>query len=199
MGSSLPENQPSRALREAAWRSYVERCAARDQAALAALYDESSGLVYTLVLRMLGDAADAEEVTMDVYSQVWRSAAGYDAARGTVAAWLVAMARSRALDKIRSRSGRVQREQPLMEIEETAAWAASPESDAEASQRRRHVFVALASLPPEQSQAVQLAFFSGLTHSELAERLGQPLGTVKTRIRQGMMKLRDQLGVYAAS
>jgi len=163
--------------------------------ALASLYDESSKLVYAIALRLLGQAADAEEVTLDVYAQVWRTAATYRSERGSVTAWLTTLARSRALDRARSRVSRARFEEPMMEVTEMKAEAdeASPEMKTAAAQRRRHVLSALATLSPEQREAVQLAFFSDLTHSELAEKLQQPLGTVKTRIRLGMMKLREQL------
>jgi RNA polymerase sigma-70 factor (ECF subfamily) len=183
--------------REQAWRRNVERCASGDHAALAALYDDSSPLVYSVAMRMLADTADAEEVTMDVYTQVWRTAPSYEAERGSVTAWLVTLARSRAIDRLRARASRVQREQPLVEFTDLQADTASPESATEAGMRRQRVLAALATLSPEQREAVELAFFSGLSHTELAGRLGQPLGTVKTRIRSGMIKLREQLEAYA--
>lgn len=179
--------------RDVTWRNYIERSAGGDQSALAQLYDESSPLVYSLALRMLGDAADAEEVTMDVYTQVWRTAARYDDARGSPMAWLVTLTRSRAIDRARSRAGRTEREEPILDFSLVREERESPEAAAETGQRRKRVQAALSKLSPEQREAIQLAFFSGLTHSELARRLGQPLGTVKTRIRSGMMKLREQL------
>jgi RNA polymerase sigma-70 factor (ECF subfamily) len=175
----------------------VDRCAAGDQSALAALYDESSSLAYSLAMRLLGDTADAEEVTLDVYTQVWRTAASYDRARGSVVSWLVTLARSRAIDRLRSRANRTQREQPILEFSDFEAVTASPEQQVAFSQRSQRVRAAMASLAPEQSEALQLAFFSGLSHSELAKRLGQPLGTVKSRIRSGMMKLRMELEPFA--
>jgi len=180
-----------------AWKHYIDRCAAGDQSAMAQLYDESSSLVYSVALRMLGDAADAEEVTLDVYTQVWRTAATYDPNRGKATAWLVTLARSRAIDRLRSRGGRDRRELPILQSEEMRSDSASPELMTDTAQRRRHIIAALATLSREQREAIELAFFSGLTHCELAERLGQPLGTVKTRIRLGMMKLREQLEGYA--
>ena len=182
---------------DVAWKHYIDRCATGDQSAMAQLYDESSPLVYSVALRVLGDTADAEEVTLDVYTQVWRTAATYDPNRGKVTAWLATLARSRAIDRLRSRSGRDRRELPILQFEEMRADSASPELVTDTAQRRRRIMTALAALSPEQREAIELAFFSGLTHSELAERLGQPLGTVKTRIRLGMMKLREQLEAYA--
>jgi RNA polymerase sigma-70 factor (ECF subfamily) len=184
-------------MRELAWKEYVGRAADGDQSGLADLYDESSSLVYSVALRMLGHREDAEEVTLDVYTQVWRTAASYDPSRGTVAAWLVTQARSRAIDRMRARGGRMEREQPMVKFFDLEADAPSPEQESEAGQRRRRLLAALATLAPEQREAIQLAFFSDLTHGELASHLGQPLGTVKSRIRLGMIKLREQLELYA--
>jgi len=195
MGSK-PELAP-RAMRDSAWKEYVGRAAGGDQSGLSALYDESSSLVYSVVVRMLGHREDAEEVTLDVYTQVWRTAAGYDPSRGTVAAWLVTQARSRAIDRMRTRGGRMEREQPMVKFFDLEVDAPSPEQESEASQRRRRLLAALGTLAPEQREAIQLAFFSDLTHGELATRLGQPLGTVKSRIRLGMIKLREKLDLYA--
>jgi RNA polymerase sigma-70 factor (ECF subfamily) len=186
-----------KALQEAQWRSLLTRIAGAEQAALGQLYDESSALVYSLVLRVLGNEADAEEVTMDVYTQVWKSASVYDGSRGTVTAWLVTLARSRAIDRVRGRTSRAKKEAPLPEAFDAPDGAISPEQKTEEGMRRFRVMAALATLPAEQREVVELAFYSGLTHSELAERLNQPLGTVKTRIRAGMTKLREQLGAMA--
>jgi RNA polymerase sigma-70 factor (ECF subfamily) len=186
-----------RAMRESAWKEYVGRAAVGDQSGLAALYDESSSLVYSVALRMLGHREDAEEVTLDVYTQVWRTAANYDPSRGTVAAWLVTQARSRAIDRMRARGGRMEREQPMVKFFDLEVDAPSPEQESEAGQRRRRLLAALATLAQEQREVIQLAFFSDLTHGELASQLGQPLGTVKSRIRLGMIKLREQLELYA--
>lgn len=189
---------PLKAAREALWRDYLSRCAAGDQNALAAFYDESSQLVYSMVLRLLGNAADAEEVTMDVYTQVWRNAASYEDSRGAVTTWLITLTRSRAIDRLRSRSGRLQNETAFPETFDLPSGGISPERQSEETQRRRRVIAAVQTLPPEQREVVRLAFFGGLTHSELAVRLQQPLGTVKTRLRTGMMKLREQLTPLSA-
>lgn len=182
-----------KAAQEVAWRGCVARMATGDQAGLADLYDASSRLVYSVVLRIVRRAEDAEEVTLDVFTQVWKSAASYDASRGSVAAWLVMLARSRAIDRIRSLTPREQNERPMPDVFEPPTSQPTPERETEDSQRRRRVVSALSVLPAEQRELLQLAFFEGLTHSELAARLNQPLGTVKTRIRMGMMKLREQL------
>jgi RNA polymerase sigma-70 factor (ECF subfamily) len=176
------------------WSQCIQRAARGDQQALAELYDQSSRLIYSVALRIAGNPADAEEITLDVYSQVWKLAKDYTPDRGSPSAWLVMMARSRALDKVRSRVSRTQHETTL----ETAFDAASPGESAEDSalnsENRRRIQRAMQELSEDQRQAIELSFFSGMTHSELAERLGQPLGTVKTRIRLGMMKLRTALG-----
>ena len=184
-----------RSAREAAWSNYVRRCAESDQSALGSLYDESSRHVYGVVLSVLRDVSDAEEITLDVYSQVWRSAALYSAQRGSVVAWLLTLARSRAIDRLRSRVNRQNREQPISESPgfNFPSTDSTPEESAAASQVRVRIQQALGGLPPDQREAVELAYFSGLSHSELAAHLGQPLGTVKTRIRMGMIKLREQL------
>jgi len=171
---------------------YVRGIAAADQSALGALYDATNRLIYGMALRILNNPEDAEEVTLDIYTQVWRNAASFDEGRGSVTAWLMTMARSRAIDKLRSGANRVRREEALTDLD-----VAAPAPAAEQSGIRREVETALKSLAPEQREAIELAYWYGYSHSELADRLGQPLGTVKTRIRMGMMKLRSQLGALA--
>jgi RNA polymerase sigma-70 factor (ECF subfamily) len=196
MGSGA--TSASRNAREGVWMQYVQRCALEDTRALGKLYDESSSLVYAVALRVLTNEADAEEVTLDVYTQVWRTASGYDPARGSVTAWLITMARSRSIDKLRSRATRAGLEEPLVAASvEFSSGAADPEKHTLISQQRGRILSALQTLTAEQRQALELAYFSGLSHSELASRLGQPLGTVKTRIRLGMMKMRELLEDYA--
>ncbi|HTQ54832.1 MAG TPA: sigma-70 family RNA polymerase sigma factor [Bryobacteraceae bacterium] len=182
----------SRAEFESNWRNLIRRIAAADQGALAALYDTSNRLVYGMVLRVLENAADAEEVTLDIYSQVWRSAARFDGQRGTAVAWLLTIARTRAIDRLRAGGKRASFETPLEGTDVRAAAVPPVEPGV-----GREVAAALASLAPEQREAIELAYWHGYSHSELADRLGQPLGTVKTRIRMGMMKLRAQLGALA--
>jgi len=179
------------------WEELVRRCAQADQGALAELYDQSSQLVYGVALRVLSNQADAEEVTIDVYNQVWRTAAGFEQTRGSVTAWLVMLARSRAIDRVRARSTRDKREEPMFERSDFASSESSPEESTEAGERTRRIRQALASLPEDQRRAVELAFFSGLSHSELAEHLGLPLGTIKTRIRSSMIKLKESLAEFA--
>jgi RNA polymerase sigma-70 factor (ECF subfamily) len=173
--------------------SLVQQIAAGDQSALAALYDTTNRLIYGLVLRVLNDISSAEEVLLDVYTQVWRQAASYDTSRGTPLAWLTTIARSRAIDRLRSGWQDQQRKEPLESLGEAPATAASPEEMTVASERQRFVRSALDQLSPEQREVIELAYYSGLSHSEIAARLNQPLGTVKTRTRLGMMKLREAL------
>ena len=193
-GSFGPRAVPLRSP-DAEWSDFIERAAAGEQQALAKLYDSSSRLTYSIALRILGNQADAEEVTADVYSQVWRSAKDYSPLRGSPSTWLVMLARSRALDRLRSRATRDRVETALDQVQELRFSGDAPEQAAVLNQRRDKIRQAMSTLGAEQRQAIELAFLSGMSHSELAEKLGQPLGTVKTRIRLGMAKLREALGV----
>jgi RNA polymerase sigma-70 factor (ECF subfamily) len=174
------------------WDQRLRAAAGGDSQAFAAFYDESSPLVYALLLRILRNPADAEEVTLDVYAHIWRKASDYDPSRGSVKSWLVMLARSRAIDRLRSKA-RSAGEEPLTSIMEVPSGGADPESSSFMSEQRKLILRALQALSPEQRQAIELAYFGGLSQSELAARLQQPLGTVKTRIRLGMMKLREEL------
>lgn len=191
MGTAFARARPACA-REEIWRDFLQRAASGDHDAFAAFYDATCSFVYSLALRILGNQADAEEVTLDVYVQVWRNPARFDEHRGGITAWLSMMARSRALDRCRSSGARHRWEEPSGDFEEPAVRD-TPERLAVQSQDRRDVAQALATLSAEQRQVIELAYFGGLSQSELAEHLGVPLGTVKTRVRLGMMKLREQL------
>lgn len=171
----------------------IGQIAAGDQSALTVLYDSTRRLVYGLVLRILGDTATAEEVLLDVYSQVWRQASSYDRRRGAPLAWIMTIARTRAIDRLRSGRQEYQRKEPLETAVNQPANAVNPEEASVIAERRRIVRSALESLTAEQREVIELAYYSGLSHSEIAARLGQPLGTVKTRTRLGMMKLRERL------
>jgi RNA polymerase sigma-70 factor (ECF subfamily) len=175
------------------WLHYIERSAGGDQAAFAALYDATRNLVYSIALRILREPADAEEVTLDVYMQVWRNAKDYTDRRGSVDAWLALLARSRSIDHLRSRASRTRREEPFPEFAQFRSTEPGPERETQIAQHRSKVAAAIATLSPEQREVIELAFFAGLTHSELADQLSQPLGTVKTRVRQGMIKIRALL------
>ncbi len=167
-----------------------------DQQALAQLYDETNRLVYSLVYRILGESGAAEEVTLDVYMQVWRQAGRYDAQRGTLLTWLITIARSRAIDYLRATRQHSQQTDQL-ELVVVQPPVTTKEADVEKSvlltERGHIVRRALMTLPPEQREVIELSYFLGLSHSEIALRLNQPLGTVKTRVRLGLMKLRELL------
>jgi len=177
---------------EQEWETLIRRTAQGDQQALGAFYDATSPLVYGLALRILGNTATAEEVTLDVYTQVWRQAAVYNAQRGTPSAWLFMLTRSRAIDLVRSQA-QEQKRIASLEVAETFTAISTPEESSVATERRRLVQAAFAVLTPEQREALELAYFSGLSQGDIAARLGLPLGTVKTRIRLGMMRLRELL------
>jgi len=172
-----------------------------DEAALAELYDETSGQVFGLIVRIIGDRAAAEEVALDIYTQVWTQAGKFDASRGSLWSWLMLLARSRSIDFLRSRTRRAQdREQELNPVVHDLSDAApDPEAQLLGSVRRRTVLAAMAQLEPAKRSAIELAYFGGLSHTEIAERLGDPLGTVKSRIRSGLMQLREALGPHGGT
>jgi RNA polymerase sigma-70 factor (ECF subfamily) len=174
--------------------SCLQRIASGDQAAAAGLYDRHARPLYSLVLRILGNETEAEDVLQEAFAQAFRQASRYDARRGAVAAWLLTIARSRAIDRLRARRTRVEARtgdvQTLDELPAAQPDAASAMIDEE---RSRLVREALGGLPLLQRMAIELAYYEGLSHAEIAERLEQPLGTVKTRIRLGLLKLRDVL------
>ena len=180
--------------REPLWREHLRRIAEGKEDALASLYDETCGMTYGLVHRILGDPASSEEVTLDVYSQIWRSAASFDPGRGSVTAWLATLARSRAIDRLRQTSNRTRREGPIDGARQLSAMEAGPEEEASLRQQRRQIQEALNGLPPEQRQVIEMGYFGALSQGQIAEELSIPLGTVKTRARLAMMKLREALG-----
>jgi RNA polymerase sigma-70 factor (ECF subfamily) len=154
-------------------------------------------MVYGLILRIVSNPHTAEEVLLDVYLQIWRKAETYSASKGTVLAWLFTIARSRAIDALRSRASRESGQQdPLDTAVAAVDRSPTPEENSAISQRRQFVRQCLAELPGEQREAIELAYFRGLSHSEIAEALKQPLGTVKTRVRLGMARLRESLRRY---
>ncbi len=176
----------------------VQRMAAGDEHALGELYDRHGRSAYALAYAIVGERADADEVVVDVFGQVWRAAAQFEPARGSVGSWLATIARTRALDLVRARGRRsraLERAALLADsgISGPAAPADAPDRDAERAEARRLVGRALADLPAPQRRAIELAYFGGLSQSEIAAQLGEPLGTIKTRIRDGMAKLRTLL------
>jgi len=178
--------------RDQDWAALIDKIADGDQSALTTLYDSTSRLVFGLILRVVSDRATAEEVLLDVYTQIWRQAGSYDLKRGAPLAWMMTIARTRGIDRLRSSKADLTRE-PLETSSEVTATTPSPEDASVASERGRLVRSALETLSAEQREVIELAYYSGLSHSEIALRLNQPLGTVKTRTRLGMMKLRDTL------
>ena len=191
MGS--PQDSREINTRDQDWAALIEKVAGGDQSALTTLYDSTSRLVFGLVLRVVGDRSTAEEVLLDVYTQVWRQASTYDSKRGAPLAWMMTIARTRGIDRLRSGKYEHQNKDQLDSIAEVSASTASPEEDTVTAERRRLVCAALESLSAEQREVIELAYYSGLSHSEIALKLGQPLGTVKTRTRLGLIKLRDTL------
>ena len=170
------------------------RMAGGDEGALRELYDRTSRRVYGLALAVLRDAAAAEDVALEVYLQAWRQAARFDAATGSALAWLSTLARTRAIDAWRARRRQAARQESLdVQAELLVSEAPGPEARGQQAERAARVRTAVDALPPEQRRALQAAFFSGLTHVEVAAALGQPLGTVKTRIRAGLTALRAAL------
>jgi RNA polymerase sigma-70 factor (ECF subfamily) len=179
------------------WGEWIRAAANGDQGALVKLYDSTNRLVYGLVLRIVSNPGIAEEVLLDVYLHIWRKGATYNANKGPALGWLFMIARSRAIDALRSRTVRECGQlDPLETASRIADSGPTPEENSEIAQRRRFVQQCLADLPSDQREAIELAFFSGLSHSEIAETLGQPLGTIKTRVRLGMARLRESLCRY---
>lgn len=176
----------------------MQRIADGDADALAALYDRHGALIYAVGLRMLRDRGEAEELLLDIFWEIWSRAARYDPTRGAPVTYLLTLARSRAID--RQRSG-AHRDRTLAgpsdaPIQTTTARTADPSERVIGDERGDQVRAAMASLDPIQRQVVELSFFEGLSHTQIAARLAKPLGTVKTYIRQGLIRLRDSLRKY---
>jgi len=190
LGELLYADQAKPRVAEGEWRELVAAIAAGDQLALRALYDRSHRLVFTLTMRILGNRASAEEVTLDVFHDVWRRASSYDGAGGSVLGWIMNQARSRAIDRLRF-EGRKKRTQTG--VEEPQAVNITTEDAAEDAEQIPALQRALEALTPDERQAIEAAYFSEFTYVEVAQRLNQPLGTIKTRIRSALGKLRRAL------
>lgn len=158
-----------------------------DQGAMTALYDRYSSIVYSVALRVLQDTAAAEDVLQDIFMQLWRNPGAFDANRGNMTAWLAVIARHRAIDKLRQRHPENDIDDVVVCIEPDLA------ADADRSRAMEKVRSALQVMPAPQRSALEMAYFEGLTHVEIAEKTGEPLGTVKTRIRSGLLSLRKVL------
>ena len=174
-------------------RRTIERMMRREAAALADLYDRYARSVYSLACRILTDRTEAEDVVQEVFSQAWRQAEAYDARRAPVAGWLLMMTRTRAIDRLRARSGRAQLVQALPTLPDPPDQHVGPEALAIGEQEASRVRAALETLSESQRSAIELAYYEGLSQSDIAARLREPLGTVKTRIRTGLLKLRAAL------
>jgi len=179
----------------------MARVRSRDANALRALYDRHSSVVYGLGLKILRDQTEAEDLAQDVFLHVWRRAELFDAERGAFIGWLVSLTRNRAIDRLRSQKSRGRKTEAyeLDRQADVAPRAQDPNETAFAGELRMAVAKALGVLPDVQRNALELAYFGGLSHSEIAEKLDTPLGTVKARIRQGMLRMRDLLGEFAAA
>jgi RNA polymerase sigma-70 factor, ECF subfamily len=183
---------------EASAANLLRRIAAQDRQALADFYDATAGILYSVSCRILGDAHEAEEVIQDVFVQIWNKAATFDETLGAPLTWAVGITRNRSIDRLRARQ---RRERLSNELQETNPLESpqdpAPEEAPCSEEDRQAIRAAIGTLPPEQRQAIELAFFSGLTHAEIAQKLNEPLGTIKARIRRGMLKLRENLDQFA--
>jgi RNA polymerase sigma-70 factor, ECF subfamily len=192
LGDLLYADKAKNPVPEEDWVGLVQSIAARDQRALHALYERTHRIVFTLIVRITNNRETAEELTLDVFHDVWRRASTYDAAGGSVVGWIMNQARSRAIDRLRfeQRKKRVNEhgDDPL-----PAAATSDPHETSDLKEQGRLLRQALTVLTPQERQVIETAFFSELTYDEVAARLNQPLGTVKTRVRSGLAKLRQAL------
>lgn len=182
-------------------REMLAQVARGDQCAFSGLYDRLNGPLYSLAVRMLGDASEAQDALQDAFLQIWRRAASYDADRSSVFSWAILLTRSRVIDRLRARGRRLRVVVSSTDDENAnarSAMASVAESATDTANRNEEavrVRSVLNELPVEQREAIQLAFFNDLTHHEIAAQLGQPLGTIKARIRRGLLKLRERIAV----
>ena len=193
MSSAAPQPEPPEQ-RERVDARLVERMAKGDQEALAALYDRFSGPLYGTALRVLRDPAEAQDVVHDTFVTLWEKAATFEGSRGSAFAWAVTLVRNRAIDRVRMRRRRAELLSQSVPADlgyAEAPASASGDESAALDDEAQAVRAAVATLPLEQKRALELAFFSGLTQEEIARKLSEPLGTVKARIRRGLIKLRD--------
>jgi len=168
-------------------KSLIDRVRVREQQAMAEIFDRYAGLVYSVALRVLNDSGHAEDVMQEIFFQLWRNPDSFSSSRGSLGAWLLVVARNRAIDQLRQR-------RPAEPVDEVlVASTMNLQSEAERNIIMKRVEGIIGGLPREQQQSLQMAFFDGLSHSEIAEKTGQPLGTIKTRIRSALTSLRKRL------
>lgn len=177
------------------WVLLVRSIAVGDQVALRSLYEQTHRIVFTLIFRITKDRETAEELTIDVFHDVWRKAAGYDPSGGPVVGWIMNQARSRAIDRVRFEQ-RKKRVNGYPDEPVTASPRKDPQQECQLAEETQRLRDAIHLLTPEERQVIETAFFSELTYQETAEKLKQPLGTVKTRIRSALCKLRQAFGTY---
>lgn len=175
----------------------IKRVAEGDQSAFAMLFDRLASPLYSLAYKMLGDTSEAQDAIQDVFVQIWRRASNYDSNQSSVFTWAILLTRGRVIDRLRGRARRLRLEEASRQEHESAqALASISESGADIVGRNEEaarVRSALAKLPAEQREALELAFFTAMTHKEIAKQVRQPLGTVKARIRRGLLKLRERM------
>lgn len=184
---------PERGQADAHEAELLRAVARGDERAFAALYDSYSAILFGLLLRILNSRAEAEDVLQEVFLQIWQRAANFDETRGRPFTWMVTLARSRAIDRLRAVGSR-ERAATASSVEAPAPAVVDAVEETFRSEQAETVRRALAAIPEEQRRALMLAYVEGLSQSEIAGRLGEPLGTVKTRMRSGLMKLREMLG-----
>jgi RNA polymerase sigma-70 factor (ECF subfamily) len=193
LGDLLYADKSKVRVSEKDWVALVQAIAEGDQIALHSLYEQTHRIVFTLIVRITNNRETAEEVTLDVFHDVWRRASSYDPAGGSVVGWLMNQARSRAIDRLRFEQ-RKKRVNNYPDEPSTATVAKDPQEACQLEEEGRLLRNALAVLSPEERKVIETAFFSEMTYDEVATKLNQPLGTVKTRIRNGLGKLRQALG-----
>jgi RNA polymerase sigma-70 factor (ECF subfamily) len=192
LGDELYASNAKVRVSEKDWVGLVQSIAAGDQLALHSLYEQTHRIVFTLIVRITNNRETAEELTLDVFHNVWRRASAYDPAGGSVIGWIMNQARSRAIDRLRFEN-RKKRVNIYLENPLTTAPANDPQQACYVEDQNRVLRNALEVLTPEERQVIETAFFSELTYPEVAAKLNQPLGTVKSRIRSGLGKLRQAL------
>ena len=197
LGDVLYPDKSKRSVPEGDWVALVQCIAAGDQLALHALYERAHRLIFTLIVRITNNRETAEELTLDVFHDVWRRASSYDAANGTVLGWIMNQARSRAIDRLRFEQRKKRGGTPADDLQTEPGTSESQDVLAFREQSQS-LQVALTVLTIDERRAVEAAFFSELTYAEVAARLNQPLGTIKTRIRPALQKLRLVLSETAA-